>query len=96
MLVLVLVLVHVIVLVLVLALVLVIVLVLVLVIVLVLVLVLVVLVGKKVIVCAHRYERRGQDFSWGQGLCYTLTQYLRYTKYIYTLYLLHYCMCKKY
>ncbi|XP_023336836.1 integrin alpha-PS1, partial [Eurytemora carolleeae] len=34
--------------------------------------------GKKVIVCAHRYERRGVDFSWGKGLCYTLTQSLGY------------------
>ena len=30
--------------------------------------------GKKVIVCAHRYQRRGPDYNWGQGLCYTLTQ----------------------
>nr|CAD7444606.1 unnamed protein product [Timema bartmani] len=29
-------------------------------------------------VCAHRYVRRGADFQWGQGLCYTLTQYLDY------------------
>nr|CAD7204275.1 unnamed protein product [Timema douglasi] len=34
--------------------------------------------GGKVLVCAHRYVRRGADFQWGQGLCYTLTQYLDY------------------
>ncbi|XP_071446046.1 integrin alpha-PS1 isoform X1 [Hetaerina americana] len=33
-------------------------------------------VGGKVLVCAHRYVRSGLDFQWGQGLCYTLNQYL--------------------
>ncbi|XP_054286091.1 integrin alpha-PS1-like isoform X2 [Macrosteles quadrilineatus] len=32
--------------------------------------------GGKVIVCAHRYIRKGEDFQYGQGLCYTLTQRL--------------------
>ncbi|KAJ9584377.1 hypothetical protein L9F63_021271, partial [Diploptera punctata] len=34
--------------------------------------------GKKVMVCAHRYMRKGSDYQWGQGLCYTLTQFLDY------------------
>ena len=28
--------------------------------------------------CAHRYIRKGADYQWGQGLCYTLTQDLEY------------------
>ncbi|KAJ8879066.1 hypothetical protein PR048_019672 [Dryococelus australis] len=31
-----------------------------------------------VMVCAHRYVRKGKDYQWGQGMCYTLTQYLDY------------------
>ncbi|KAG8229480.1 hypothetical protein J437_LFUL010054 [Ladona fulva] len=27
-------------------------------------------------VCAHRYVRKGPDYRWGQGLCYTLSQSL--------------------
>lgn len=34
--------------------------------------------GKKVMVCAHRYMRKGSDYQWGQGLCYTLSQFLDY------------------
>jgi len=34
--------------------------------------------GAKVMVCAHRYIRKGADYQWGQGLCYTLTQDLDY------------------
>ncbi|XP_065559170.1 integrin alpha-PS1-like isoform X2 [Artemia franciscana] len=34
--------------------------------------------GKKVLVCAHRYIRKGVDYQWGQGLCYTLSQELEY------------------
>lgn len=34
--------------------------------------------GRKVMVCAHRYIRRGEDYQWGRGLCYTLTQRLDY------------------
>ncbi|KAK6618328.1 hypothetical protein RUM44_002780 [Polyplax serrata] len=34
--------------------------------------------GGKVLVCAHRYIRKGIDFQWGHGLCYTLSQYLDY------------------
>ncbi|XP_046437434.1 integrin alpha-PS1-like isoform X2 [Daphnia pulex] len=34
--------------------------------------------GRKVLVCAHRYIRKGADYQWGQGLCYTLTQNLDY------------------
>ncbi|XP_063233340.1 integrin alpha-PS1 isoform X2 [Bacillus rossius redtenbacheri] len=34
--------------------------------------------GGKVMVCAHRYVRKGNDYQWGQGMCYTLTQYLDY------------------
>jgi len=34
--------------------------------------------GGKVIVCAHRYIRKGELYQWGQGLCYTLTQRLDY------------------
>lgn len=29
-------------------------------------------------VCAHRYIRSGEDFRFGGGLCYTLTQRLDY------------------
>ncbi|XP_046678845.1 integrin alpha-PS1 isoform X2 [Homalodisca vitripennis] len=34
--------------------------------------------GGKVIVCAHRYIRKGEEYQWGQGLCYSLTQRLDY------------------
>ncbi|XP_049862798.1 integrin alpha-PS1 isoform X1 [Schistocerca gregaria] len=34
--------------------------------------------GGKVMVCAHRYMKNGTDYQWGQGLCYTLSQYLDY------------------
>ncbi|XP_069676356.1 integrin alpha-PS1 isoform X2 [Periplaneta americana] len=34
--------------------------------------------GKKVLVCAHRYMRKGSDYQWGHGLCYTLSQFLDY------------------
>ncbi|XP_067003096.1 integrin alpha-PS1 isoform X2 [Anabrus simplex] len=35
--------------------------------------------GGKVMVCAHRHIKKGLDFQWGQGLCYTLTQYLDFS-----------------
>ena len=31
-------------------------------------------------VCAHRYVHRGADFRWGNGICYSLTQYLDYNR----------------
>ena len=34
--------------------------------------------GGKVIVCAHRYTRRGRDYRWGQGQCFTLTNRLQF------------------
>ena len=34
--------------------------------------------GGKVIVCAHRYTRRGLDYRWGQGQCFTLTNRLKF------------------
>lgn len=34
--------------------------------------------GGKVIVCAHRYTRRGLDYRWGQGQCFTLTNRLQF------------------
>ena len=30
--------------------------------------------------CAHRYVQKGADFQWGQGICYSLTQYLDYQR----------------
>ena len=29
-------------------------------------------------VCAHRYTRRGLDYRWGQGQCFTLTNKLKF------------------
>ena len=29
-------------------------------------------------VCAHRYTRRGLDYRWGQGQCFTLTNKLQF------------------
>ena len=29
-------------------------------------------------VCAHRYTRRGRDYRWGQGQCFTLTNRLQF------------------
>ena len=29
-------------------------------------------------VCAHRYTRRGLDYRWGQGQCFTLTNRLQF------------------
>ena len=29
-------------------------------------------------VCAHRYTRRGLDYRWGQGQCFTLTNRLKF------------------
>ena len=34
--------------------------------------------GGKVMVCAHRYTRRGLDYRWGQGQCFTLTNRLKF------------------
>lgn len=34
--------------------------------------------GGKVMVCAHRYIIKTPDSRWGQGLCYILTQHLKY------------------
>ena len=34
--------------------------------------------GGKVMVCAHRYTRRGLDYRWGQGQCFTLTNRLQF------------------
>ncbi|XP_025410272.1 integrin alpha-PS1 isoform X2 [Sipha flava] len=36
--------------------------------------------GGKVMVCAHRYINRGEEYQWGQGLCYTLTQNLDFVE----------------
>ncbi|UXI15735.1 serine/threonine-protein kinase/endoribonuclease IRE1-like [Sarcoptes scabiei] len=36
--------------------------------------------GGYVMVCAHRYVHKGADFRWGNGICYSLTQYLDYSK----------------
>ncbi|XP_003246766.1 integrin alpha-PS1 isoform X2 [Acyrthosiphon pisum] len=36
--------------------------------------------GRKVMVCAHRYINRGDEYQWGQGLCYTLTQNLDFVE----------------
>ena len=32
----------------------------------------------QVMVCAHRYTRRGRDYRWGQGQCFTLTNRLQF------------------
>ncbi|XP_060847943.1 integrin alpha-PS1 isoform X2 [Rhopalosiphum padi] len=37
-------------------------------------------IGGKVMVCAHRYINRGDEYQWGQGLCYTLTQNLDFVE----------------
>ncbi|KAJ6219410.1 hypothetical protein RDWZM_005222 [Blomia tropicalis] len=37
-------------------------------------------VGGYVMVCAHRYVHRGVDFRWGNGICYSLSQYLDYNR----------------
>ena len=37
-----------------------------------------ILPGGKVMVCAHRYTRRGLDYRWGQGQCFTLTNRLQF------------------
>lgn len=34
--------------------------------------------GGYAMVCAHRYVHRGTDFRWGNGICYSLTNYLDY------------------
>ena len=31
-------------------------------------------------VCAHRYVLKGSDFRWGNGICYSLTQFLDYSR----------------
>ncbi|UYV76284.1 ITGA7 [Cordylochernes scorpioides] len=31
---------------------------------------------ERVQTCAHRYVHKGPDFQWGQGICYSLSQYL--------------------
>ena len=36
--------------------------------------------GGYVVTCAHRYVYRGADHVWGQGICYSLTQYLDYQR----------------
>lgn len=33
-----------------------------------------------VMVCAHRYVLKGSDFRWGNGICYSLTQFLDYSR----------------
>ncbi|KAH9493727.1 Itga7p, partial [Dermatophagoides farinae] len=36
--------------------------------------------GGYVMVCAHRYVLKGSDFRWGNGICYSLTQFLDYSR----------------
>lgn len=36
--------------------------------------------GGYVLTCAHRYVQKGPDFQWGQGICYSLTQYLDFQR----------------
>lgn len=36
--------------------------------------------GGFVMVCAHRYVHRGTSFRWGNGICYSLTQFLDYNR----------------
>ena len=31
-------------------------------------------------VCAHRYVHKGIDFRWGNGICYSLSQFLDYSR----------------
>ncbi|CAH0386379.1 unnamed protein product [Bemisia tabaci] len=35
-------------------------------------------IGGKVMVCAHRYMKKGEGYRQGQGLCYTLSQHLEF------------------
>jgi integrin alpha 7 len=36
--------------------------------------------GGYVMACAHRYVLKGPDFQWGQGICYSLSQYLDFRR----------------
>ncbi len=36
------------------------------------------IVGKQVIVCAHRHTKKEADNQWGQGRCFTLSQSLQH------------------
>ncbi|CAG2167049.1 unnamed protein product, partial [Oppiella nova] len=36
--------------------------------------------GGYVMACAHRYILKGPDFQWGQGICYSLSQYLDFRR----------------
>lgn len=36
--------------------------------------------GGYVMTCAHRYVLKGSDYQWGQGICYSLNQWLDYQR----------------